>query len=112
MNDYAPPTDGRGKPSDAPQRVTIQDLRRAAQSCRDLRDPELMAEAWGCADLAGQAVPPGLKRDDVNERFQAGEVRGVAGGQGCAVADGDRSDHEVYSAASTGGAAAACDDAA
>ncbi len=55
MSDYTP-TDGRAEPAEAPQHVAIQDLRRVAESCRDLGDPELMAQAWGCADLASQAL--------------------------------------------------------
>lgn len=29
------------------QQVTVEDLRRSAESFRDLDDPEIMAKAWG-----------------------------------------------------------------
>lgn len=32
--------------ADMPRRTTVEDLRRVANSCRDLRDPALMAKAW------------------------------------------------------------------
>ncbi|MHA3021609.1 hypothetical protein ACXPWS_15275 [Mycobacterium sp. BMJ-28] len=39
-------TGGGDTPADTPQHMTVEDLRRAAENCRDLRDAALMAKAW------------------------------------------------------------------
>lgn len=44
-----------------PQQITVDHLRRAAQSCRDLGDPALMAKAWdelATPDLQSAADTP------------------------------------------------------
>jgi hypothetical protein len=43
MSDNTPPNSRHGKPA---ERMTLEQLRRAADACRDLDDPPLMAKAW------------------------------------------------------------------
>lgn len=46
MSDQTPPKSRHDTPVVEPQRMTVEHLRRAADSCRDLGDPTLMAKAW------------------------------------------------------------------
>jgi hypothetical protein len=46
MCDQTPPNSRDDTPVAEPRRVTVDDLRRAVDSVRDLSDPALMAKAW------------------------------------------------------------------
>jgi hypothetical protein len=46
MDDQTPPKSRRDTPAGMSRQLTVDDLRRAADSWRDLRDPVLMAKAW------------------------------------------------------------------
>lgn len=46
MSDQTPPKSRDDTPVVEPQRMTVEHLRRVADSCRDLGDPTLMAKAW------------------------------------------------------------------
>lgn len=46
MDDQTPPKSRRDTPAGMSQPLTVDDLRRAADRWRDLRDPVLMAKAW------------------------------------------------------------------
>ena len=56
MSDQKPQTGQHDKPVGEPQRLTVDHLRRAAESCRNLSDPVLMAKAWDEAPTPN--VPP------------------------------------------------------
>jgi hypothetical protein len=46
MCDQKPPKRRDDAPERTPRPMSVDDLRRAADSCRDLGDPALMAKAW------------------------------------------------------------------
>jgi hypothetical protein len=46
MCDQTPPKSRDDTPAAEPHPMTVEHLRQAADSCRELRDPVLMAEAW------------------------------------------------------------------
>jgi hypothetical protein len=51
------PRKSNDTPADAPQPITVEHLRRAADSWRDLSDPVLMAKAWD-EPAASDVQPP------------------------------------------------------